>query len=98
MLINIPTPGWNEYEEEVNCSPRADPKGDGEIQRGCVITLIAALPLSLLFPLRRLFWIDKLTRNEVRALEVLSFKSSTSPSTPHSGEIRMSKKKHLISL
>ena len=54
MLINIPTPVWNEYEEEVNCSPRADPKGEGEIQRGCVITLIAALLLSLLFPLRRL--------------------------------------------
>ena len=51
VLINIATPGWNEYEEEVNCFPQADPKSDGEIQRGCVITLITALVLSLLFPL-----------------------------------------------
>ena len=51
VLINIATPGWNEYEEEVNCPPPADPKGDGEIQRGCVITLITAFVLSLLFPL-----------------------------------------------
>ena len=51
VLINIATPGWNEYEEEVNCSPQneADPKGKGEIQRGCVITLITALVLWLLF-------------------------------------------------
>ena len=36
MLINIATPGWNEYEEEVNCSPQneAEPKGEGEIQPG----------------------------------------------------------------
>ena len=36
MLINIATPGWNEYEEEVNCSPQneAEPKGKGEIQPG----------------------------------------------------------------
>ena len=51
VLINIATPGWNEYEEEVNCPPPADPKGDGEIQRGCVITLITTFVLSLLFPL-----------------------------------------------
>lgn len=51
VLINIATPGWNEYEEEVNCPPRADPKSEGEIQRGCVITLITALVLSLLFSL-----------------------------------------------
>ena len=46
----------------------------------------------------QLFWIGTLTRNAVHALEVLSYKSSTSPSTPHSGEIRMSQKKHLMSL
>ena len=51
VLINIATPGWNENEEEVNCSPRADPKGEGEIQRGCVITLITALAVSLVFSL-----------------------------------------------
>ena len=51
VLINIATPGWNEYEEEVNCPPPANLKGDGEIQRGCVITLITAFVLSLLFPL-----------------------------------------------
>ena len=36
MIINIATPGWDEYEEEVNCSPQneADPKGEEEIQRG----------------------------------------------------------------
>ena len=62
VLINIATPGWNEYEEEVNCSQlfpnptsspenKGDPKCEGEIQRGCVNTLIAALVLSLVFPL-----------------------------------------------
>ena len=40
----------------------------------------------------KLFWIDTLTRNAVHALELLSFKRSTSPSTPHSGEIGMSQK------
>ena len=36
VVINIATPGWNEYEEKVNCSPQneADPKGEGEIQPG----------------------------------------------------------------
>ena len=56
VLINIATPGWNEYEEEVNCSPQneADPKGEGEIQRGvcyypdyssCAIAVISSLGL-----------------------------------------------------
>ena len=54
MLINIATPGWNEYEEEVNCSPQneADPIGEGEIQRGvcyycdyssCAIAVISSV-------------------------------------------------------
>ena len=56
MLINIPTPGWNEYEEEVNCFPQneAEPKGEEKIQRRCVITVMTALVLSLLFPLSSL--------------------------------------------
>ena len=41
MLINIATPGWNKYEEEVNCSPKneANPKGEGEIQPGVCYNL-----------------------------------------------------------
>ena len=56
MLINIATPGWNEYEEVVNCFPQneAEPKGEEQIQRRCVITVITALVPSLLFPLRSL--------------------------------------------
>ena len=51
VLINIATSGWNEYEEEINCSPQneAYPKGEGEHREVCVITLITALVLSLLF-------------------------------------------------
>ena len=57
MLINIATPEWNEYEEEVNCSPQNEPatgRVRGKYSKVCVITLITALVLSLLFPLRRL--------------------------------------------
>ena len=61
VVINIATPGWNEYEEKVNYSPQseADPKGEGEIQSGVCYYLdyspgITALVLSLLFPQRRL--------------------------------------------
>ena len=48
VLISIDRPGWNEYEEEVNCSPQneAEPKGEGEIQPDrCVISFITALVL-----------------------------------------------------
>ena len=56
VLINIATPGWNEYEEVVNCFPQneAEPKGEEQIQQRCVITVITALVSSLLFPLRSL--------------------------------------------
>ena len=42
MLINIATPEWNEYEEEVNCSPQNEP---AKYSKVCVITLITALLL-----------------------------------------------------
>ena len=49
MLINIATPEWNEYEEEVNCSPQNEPATrrvpEGEYSKVCVITLITALVL-----------------------------------------------------
>ena len=52
MLINIATPGWNEYEEEVNCSPQneADPKGEGEIQRGvCYYSDYSSCAIAVIF-------------------------------------------------
>ena len=42
VLINIATPGWNEYEEEVNC-PKPVPKGEGRVEAACVLSAIVAI-------------------------------------------------------
>ena len=52
VLINIATPGWNEYEEEFNCGTMAKPtpKAEGRVQRACMLIVIIAL-VSALLPL-----------------------------------------------
>ena len=50
VLINIATPGWNEYEEEVNC-PHPTGKAAARVERACVMTVAAALVISVLFML-----------------------------------------------
>lgn len=47
VLINIATPGWNEYEEEVNC-PKPVPKGEGRVEAACVLSAIVAIVMSVL--------------------------------------------------
>ena len=47
VLINIATPGWNEYEEEVNC-PTPVPKGEGRVETACVLSVIVALVMPVL--------------------------------------------------
>lgn len=47
VLINIATPGWNEYEEEINCPPPT-PKAEGKVETACTITVIAVLVMSVL--------------------------------------------------
>lgn len=48
VVINIATPGWNEYEEEVNC-PQPTAKAAGSVERACVISVTATLVMSLSF-------------------------------------------------
>ena len=46
VLINIATPGWNEYEEEVNCPP-PKPKAEGQMETARVISVIVAIVMSI---------------------------------------------------
>lgn len=61
VVINIATPGWNEYEEEVNCpqptakatqptakAPQPTAKA-GSVERACVISVTATLVMSVSF-------------------------------------------------
>ena len=48
VVINIATPGWNEYEEEVNC-PTPIPKGEGRVETGWAISVLTALVASVSF-------------------------------------------------
>lgn len=52
VVINIATPGWNEYEEEFNCVTMAKPtpKAEGRVQRACMLIVIIAF-VSALLPL-----------------------------------------------
>ena len=49
VLINIATPGWNEYEEEVNCV-QPTPAAEGRVQKACMLIVIIAF-VSALLPL-----------------------------------------------
>lgn len=49
VVINIATPGWNEYEEEVNCPPPPTPKAAGPVERACMMSVAAALVMSVSF-------------------------------------------------
>lgn len=49
VLINIATPGWNEYEEEVNCV-KPTPVAEGRVQRASTLIVIIAF-VSALSPL-----------------------------------------------
>ena len=48
VLINIATPGWNEYEEEVNC-PSPSPRGVGSVEKACVMSVAAAIVMSVVY-------------------------------------------------
>ena len=48
VIINIATPGWNEYEEEVNC-PQPTAKSAGSVKRAYLITVAATLVMSVSF-------------------------------------------------
>ena len=47
VVINIATPAWNEYEEEVNC-PQPTTKAAGNVESGaCMISMTAALVMAV---------------------------------------------------
>lgn len=48
VLVNIATPGWNEYEEEVNC-PKPVPAGKGRRETGTSISVITTLVMLVSF-------------------------------------------------
>lgn len=48
VIINIATPAWNEYEEEVNC-PQPTAKATGNVERACMISMTAALVMAVSF-------------------------------------------------
>lgn len=45
VLINIATPGWNEYEEEVNC-PQPTVKDVGNVEKPWVMSVGVALVMT----------------------------------------------------
>lgn len=45
VLINIATPGWNEYEEEVNC-PQPTVKDVGNVEKAWVMSVGVALVMT----------------------------------------------------
>ena len=46
VVINIATPAWNEYEEEVNC-PKPTAKAAGNVERARMISMTAALVMAV---------------------------------------------------
>lgn len=48
VLVNIATPGWNEYEEEVNC-PTPVPTGEGRRATGTSISVITTFVMLISF-------------------------------------------------
>ena len=47
VVINIATPGWNEYEEEVNC-PKPTAKAARNVGRTWMISMTTALVMAVL--------------------------------------------------
>ena len=48
VVINMATPGWNEYEEEVNC-PEKISTAPGMVNGASILFVTAALLSSVLF-------------------------------------------------
>ena len=46
VIINIATPGWNEYEEEVNC-PQPTAKAARNVERAWVISVTTVLVMPV---------------------------------------------------
>ena len=46
VVINIATPAWNEYEEEVNC-PKPTAKAAGNVERASMTSMTAALVMAV---------------------------------------------------
>jgi len=47
VVINIATPGWNEYEEEVNCPQQPTAKASRNVQRAWMISMTTALVMAI---------------------------------------------------
>ena len=47
VVINIATPGWNEYEEEVNC-PKPTAKAARNVESAWMISMTTALVIAVL--------------------------------------------------
>ena len=48
VVINIATPGWNEYEEEVNCPQQPTAKAARNEERAWMISITTALVMAVL--------------------------------------------------